>query len=138
MQGPAVKRALALLAAFASPAHADLVRCHVLYGGEEFPVVAQPAGDPYTVQGQRIGRYFEFKVAYITTPAEFSALSVYVYATSSGEPVLIHQAKFPVSVANGAPPWGFTGLHSVYEPSKSSELQYWCEKAQGDVDPAAH
>ena len=22
--------------------------------------------------------------------------------------------------------WGFTGLQYVYEPSKSSELQYWC------------
>jgi hypothetical protein len=112
----------------AAPAFADSVRCHVLYGGEEFTAVAQPTGDPYTVKAQRIGRYFEFKVAYITMPAEFSALSVYVYATASGEPVLVHQAKFPAGIANRASPWGFTGLHSVYEPSKSSELQYWCEK----------
>jgi hypothetical protein len=142
-----MKRAGALLAALAArafvapalaePAPADVVRCHVIYGGEEFAAVALPAGDPYTVEARRIGRYFEFKVAYITTPAEYSALSVYVYATASGEPVLIHEAKFPVSVANGALPWGFTGLQSVYEPSKSSELQYWCEKAPGDGGPPA-
>jgi len=123
-----MKRALALLCAFAAPSFADVVRCHVIYGGEEFAAVAEPASDPYAVRGQRIGRYFEFKVAYITTPAEFSALSVYVYSTVSGESILIHQAKFPVGIGNGAAPWGFTGMHSVYEPSKSSELQYWCEK----------
>lgn len=125
--------------ACAAAGAADSVRCHVLYGGEEFVEIAQPTGDPYAVEARRIGRYFEFKVAYVTMPAEFSALSVYVYATASGEPVLVHEAKFPAGIGNGAPPWGFTGLHSVYEPSKSSELQYWCEKAPGDgAAPAGH
>lgn len=123
-----MKRALFLLAAFAAPAQADTVRCHVLYGGEESAVVARPTDDPYAVQGQRIGRYFEFKVAYVTSPAAYSALAVYVYGMASGEPVLIHEAKFPVGIANHAAPWGFTGLQSVYEPTKSSELQYWCAK----------
>ncbi len=136
-----MKRAIALCAALsmhAVSARADAVRCHVIYGGEEFAAVAQPGGDPYSIEAQRIGRYFEFKVAYVTTPAAYSALAVYVYATASGEPVLVHEAKFPVGIANGAPPWGFTGLQSVYEPSKSSELQYWCEKTAGDGgQPAA-
>jgi len=114
---------------FAAPAFADSVSCHIIYGGENFPVVAKPGDDPYTVKGQKIGRYFEFKVAYVTSPADLSAISVYVYATASGQPVLIHQVKYPVGIANVAPPWGFTGFHYVYEPSKSSELQYWCEKA---------
>lgn len=112
----------------AGPAFADSVGCHVIYGGENFMVTAQPTGDPYSVRGQKIGRYFEVRVAYVTEPAEFAALSVYVYATSSGESVLIHQAKYPASVANAPGPWGFTGFNYVYEPSKSSELQYWCEK----------
>jgi len=43
--------------------------------------------------------------------------------------VLIHQAEYPASATNGPSPWGFTGFNYVYEPSKSSELQYWCEKA---------
>jgi hypothetical protein len=109
-------------------AFADSVSCHIIYGGENFSVVAQPTDDPYRVAGQKIGRYFEFKAAYVTKPAEFAAISLYVYATSNGESVLIHQAKFAAGVTNAAAPWGFTGFNYVYEPSKSSELQYWCEK----------
>jgi hypothetical protein len=71
-------------------------------------------------------------VPYVTAPADLAAISIYVYATSSGESVLIHQAKYPAPVINGAAngqaQWGFTGFNYVYEPSKSSELQYWCEK----------
>jgi hypothetical protein len=113
----------------AGPAYADHVSCHIIYGGENFAVVAPPTDDPYRVEGRKIGRYFEFKAAYVTAPADLAAISVYVYATSSGESVLIHQVKFAADVTNGATPWGFTGFHYVYEPSKSSELQYWCEKA---------
>jgi hypothetical protein len=113
-----------------APAFADTVTCHIIYGGENFAVVAQPTDDPYGVTGQKIGRYFEFKAAYVTKPAQFAAISLYVYATSSGEPVLIHQAKYAAGIANAAAPWGFTGFNYVYEPSKSSELQYWCEKKE--------
>ena len=119
---------LALLAA--APCFADSVTCHIIYGGENFTVAARPVDDPYGVKGEKIGRYFEFKVAYVTAPADLAALSIYVYATSSGESVLIHQVKYPAAVKNDAKPWGFTGFHYVYEPSKSSEIQYWCEKIQ--------
>jgi hypothetical protein len=118
----------ALAIALVAPAYADSVDCHVIYGGENFRVSAPPTGDPYSARGQKIGRYFEVKVVYVTEPTEFAALSVYVYATSSGESVLIHQAKYPAAVANAPGAWGFTGFNYVYEPSKSSELQYWCEK----------
>ena len=50
-----------------------------------------------------------------------------MYGIANGEPVLIHEAKYSAGVGNGAAPWGFTGFQYVYEPSKSSELQYWCE-----------
>ncbi|HEV7608724.1 MAG TPA: hypothetical protein VGO61_15380 [Steroidobacteraceae bacterium] len=123
-----VKHAWLLAACLAAPAAADSVSCHIIYGGENFPVLARPTDDPYSVKGQKIGRYFEFKVAYVTSPADLSAISVYVYATSSGESVLVHQAKYPVAIKNAAA-WGFTGFNYVYEPSKSSELQYWCEKS---------
>jgi len=113
----------------ATPAFADQVTCHIMYGGENFSVIAQPTGDPYRVEGQKIGRYFEFKASYVTQPADLAAISLYVYATASGESVLIHQVKFAADVTNAATPWGFTGFHYVYEPSKSSELQYWCEKS---------
>ncbi len=122
---------IALLAAGApamAQANDDVATCHIIYGGENFTVSATPADDPYSVRGEKIGRYFEFKVSYVTRPAEFAALSIYVYAISTGESVLIHQAKYPAGVANAPGAWGFTGFHYVYEPSKSSELQYWCEK----------
>jgi hypothetical protein len=112
----------------AAPAFADSVTCHIIYGGENFTVIAQPTGDPYQVKGEKIGRYFEFKASYVTSPADLSALGIYVYSTASGESVLVHQVKYPVTVMNAAKPWGFTGFHYVYEPSKSSEIQYWCEK----------
>jgi len=123
---------LSTLALLAQPAFADSVVCHIVYGGENFAVVAQPTDDPYSVKGQKIGRYFEFKVAYVTAPADLAATSIYVYATSSGESVLIHHAKYPATIANGpannSARFGFSGFNYVYEPSKSSELQYWCEK----------
>ncbi len=115
-------------ALIAPAAFADTAICHIVYGGENFTVAAQPTADPYTVRGEKIGRYFEVKVSYVTSPAELAALSIYVYATSSGESVLIHQAKYPAGVGNVPGPWGFTGFNYVYEPSKGSEIQYWCEK----------
>lgn len=111
-----------------TPALADSVVCHVIYGGENFTVTGRPAANPYDVKGEKIGRYFEVKVSYVTAPAGLAALSVYVYATASGESVLIHQAKYPADTGNATGPWGFTGFNYVYEPSKSSEIQYWCEK----------
>lgn len=126
------RKVMCLVAWLAGPglaaAAGDSVTCHIIYGGENFTVEARPAAEPYSLQGVKIGRYFEVKVSYVTTPAEFAALSIYVYATASGESVLIHQAKYPADIRNAAGSWGFTGFHYVYEPSKSSELQYWCEK----------
>ena len=106
----------------------EVATCHIIYGGENFTVSAQPTADPYGVRGEKIGRYFEVKVSYVTQPAEYAALSIYVYATSTGDSVLIHQAKYAADVRNAPGRWGFTGFQYVYEPSKSSELQYWCEK----------
>jgi hypothetical protein len=111
-----------------APVYADSVSCHIIYGGENFTASGKPTSDPYSVRGEKIGRYFEVKVSYVTEPADLAALSIYVYATASGESVLIHQAKYPAGIANAPGRWGFTGFNTVYEPSKSSEIQYWCEK----------
>ena len=123
-----MKLLLWLMLLISLPATADTVTCHIIYGGENFTVVAMPTGDPYAVKAEKIGRYFEFKAAYVTTPADLGAIALYVYGVASGDPVLIHEAKYSPGVGNGAAPWGFTGFQYVYEPSKSSELQYWCEK----------
>jgi hypothetical protein len=128
MLGASCALSLTLGAPASAQANGDTAVCHIIYGGENFTVSARPTGDPYGVRGEKIGRYFEVKVSYVTAPADLSSLSVYVYATSSGDSVLIHQAKYPANVTNGTGPWGFTGLNYVYEPSKSSEIQFWCEK----------
>ena len=107
---------------------ADDVRCHIVYGGEAFTVDAAPTDRPYSAAPRKIGRYFEFKAVYVSAPPHAAAINLYVYAIASGEPVPIHQAKHrPPFVAPGAR-YGFTGLNFVYEPSKGSELQYWCEQ----------
>jgi hypothetical protein len=129
---PAGKLATALFAlGIASSTFADAktreVHCQVIYGGEIFPVIGKPATDPYRVEGQKIGRYFEFKIVYITEPPAFAGVNLYTYSMFSGEPVLIHQGKYAPPYRNDRGRYGFTGLNSVYEPSKSSEMQYWCE-----------
>jgi len=120
-----------LIAATASNAAAAdaaaRVHCEVIYGGEIFPVVSQPTQQPYRVEGTKIGRYFEFKIVHVTAPAAYPGIDIYTYALSTGEPVLIHQARYAPPYHQGKHRYGFTGLNAVYEPSKSSEMQYWCE-----------
>ena len=113
--------------AFAGQAQAASVRCHIIYGGEDFTVDAAPTADPYRATGTKVGRYFEFKPVYVDRAATGQSVKVYVYGMTTGQPVLIHAATHspPFSDRRGRP--GFTGFHAVYEPTKSSELQYWCE-----------
>ncbi|HYM86581.1 MAG TPA: hypothetical protein VET30_07560 [Pseudoxanthomonas sp.] len=108
-------------------ASAATARCHVIYGGENWTVDATPTDKPYLVEGKKIGRYFEFKLAYVDLPATGAAIKVYTYTTISGESVLVHQSTHQPPFDSRSEPFGFTGFNYVYEPSKGSELQYWCE-----------
>lgn len=124
---PAAATAAACLLALAGHAHAGSARCHVIYGGEDFTVDAAPTATPYRVQGHKIGRYFEFKLVYADQPATGAVIRAYTYGMTTGDPVLIHQATFAPPYDPRPGGYGFTGFQYVYEPSKSSELQYWCE-----------
>ena len=108
-------------------AAADGVRCHIIYGGEEWTIDAAPTAQPYRVEGKKIGRYFEFKLVFANQPATGQSISIYTYGMSTGDPVLIHQALYRPPFDERADGYGFTGFQYVYEPSKSSELQYWCQ-----------
>ena len=119
--------ACALLALACADATATGVRCHVIYGGENFTIDATPTNDPYRVEDVKIGRYFEFKLVYAQSPVTGESIKAYVYGVSTGVPVPIHQATWRPPFNARADAWGFTGFHSLYEPSKSSEIQYWCE-----------
>ena len=118
---------VALLALASTDADASGVRCHIIYGGENFTIDATPTNDPYRVGNVKIGRYFEFKLVYAQSPVTGESIKAYVYGVSTGVPVPIHQATWRPPFNARADAWGFTGFHSLYEPSKSSEIQYWCE-----------
>ena len=117
----------ALLASASAHAATATARCHIIYGGEEWTVDATPTATPYTVEGRKIGRYFEFKLVYADLPTTGTFIRAYTYGMSTGDPVLIHQAtwKPPFDARRGD--YGFTGFQYVYEPSKGSEIQYWCQ-----------
>ena len=115
--------ALAILAPAA--ALADQVVCHVSYGGEDKVVIAKPTTSPYTVPAIEVGSYFRFKVVFQKEPAAQAAVKIYTYADKDEGAVPIHQSTFPYPPhADG--PYGFTGLHYIYEPVRDGELQYWC------------
>mgnify|MGYP003693607189 CR=1 FL=1 len=83
------------------------------------------------MRGEKIGRYFEFKAAYVTVPADLAACPSTFTRPRAANPVLIHQAKYRRGHHERARATeGFTGFNYVYEPSKSSELQYWCRKSR--------
>ena len=119
--------ACVLLGLACSDAAAASARCHIIYGGEEWTIDAAPTAQPYRVEGKKIGRYFEFKPVFANQPATGQSISIYTYGMSTGDPVLIHQALYRPPFDERADGYGFPGFQYVYEPSKSSELQYWCE-----------
>lgn len=123
---PSIAIAAIVLLVASAGAQAGDVRCHVIYGGEEWIVDAAPTATPYKAANQKIGRYFEFKVVQAELPSVGRFVRVYTYGISTGDAVLIHQASFRPPFDPQPGDWGFTGLQYVYEPSKSSELQYWC------------
>ncbi len=107
-------------------ANAGTARCHVIYGGENWTIDAMPTDQPYLAEGRKIGRYFEFKLVYVQQPATGASIRIYTYSTISGESVLVHQSTHRPPFDARSEPFGFTGFNYVYEPSKGSELQYWC------------
>lgn len=123
------------LALAGNGADASGVRCHIVYGGEDFTIDATPTTHPYRAESVKIGRYFEFKLVYAVQPATGASIKTYVYGVSTGVPVPIHAAGFRPPFDGRGEGGGFTGYHSVYEPSKSSEIQYWCQYYADELPP---
>ena len=138
MQGCAMKlfAMSALLMLACTDAMAIGVRCHAIYGGENFTVDATPTSDPYRVEAVKIGRYFEFRLVYAKLPVTGESIKATIYGVSTGVPVPIAQAAWRPPFDPRDDAYGFTGFHSLYEPSKSSEIQYWCRYFSGEM-PAA-
>lgn len=119
----------ALLLIHAGLAHAgEQLACHYTYGGETQTVFAKPGVSPYEVAPVTVGSYFLFRVVFESQPKELAAAKIYTYVDLSTGPALIHQASYPYPAATSSKgQYGFTGMQSVYEPVRDSELQYWCE-----------
>lgn len=117
---------LFLLLALAAPAVSASVACHYSYGGETRTLIARPVESPYPVETIPVGSFFRFRVVFQAAPADLRSVKVYTYAAKDDSPTLIHQATYAYPPAR-AGRYGFTGLQSVYEPLRESELQYWCE-----------
>lgn len=114
-----------------TPARAEEVVCHYTYGGETETLVAAPTSGTaaYAVAGTEVGSYFLFRALLQEQPKDVAAVKVYTYAKRDESLVLIHEAVYPYPPAarRAHAPYGFTGLHFIYEPMREGELQYWCE-----------
>ena len=104
----------------------EAVVCQYTYGGETKSLRAEPVDSGYTVDSIAVGSFFQFRVVFRNRPADRAAIKVYTYAGRDDGPVLIHQATYPYPPRSSSSPYGFTGLHYVYEPERDAELQYWC------------
>ena len=127
-----IRYALSAVLALAGTCFAgEAVVCHYTYGGETKSLRAEPVGSAYTVDSIAVGSYFRFRVVFRNRPTDLASIKVYTYADRDDGPVLIHQATYPYPPRPSRPPYGFTGLHYVYEPVRDGELQYWCEWRTG-------
>lgn len=109
-------------------AQAEQVLCHYTYGGETRVLAALPVASPYAVKAIDVGSFFHFRVVFQNRPAALASIKIYAYADRDDGPLLIHQATYPYPPAiHPGPSYGFSGLHSVHEPVRDGELQYWCE-----------
>lgn len=114
-------------------AQAGDIYCQYTYGGETntLSVAANQAPTPLSVPVRAVGSWFLFRALIDevpdAAPGPLAAVKTYVYVARDTGPALIHQGVFP-RPANEAPaqPFGFTGLHRVYEPESDGEFEYWC------------
>lgn len=111
----------------AIPALASQVACHYDYGGESRLLLSSSVASPYGVPVVQVGSYFQFRVVFQDQPADLGSVKIYVYADTDDGSTPLHQATYPLPLASASGPYGFTGLHQVYEPKRDGELQYWCE-----------
>ena len=119
--------ALAAFIAASPPVQAEIVACHVTYGGTTQTIVAAPVDSPYGVAPVAIGSFFLFRIVFQTEPADLASIKLYTYANHDSGPAIIHQASYAYPQTSAAVN-GFSGLIFVYESLGDSELQYWCEQ----------
>ena len=128
---PRLLAALAFLAPLTVLARAEDARCEYSYGGETHTLQVVAGQTPFKVPAKAVGSWFLFRALVDevpdAAPGPLAALKTYVYVARDSGPVLIHQGVFPWPVSEiPERPFGFTGLHRVYEPESDGEFEYWC------------
>jgi len=111
---------------FQAPASV-LLRCTCTYADEPVIVDVAPSADPYHVVAVPVGRRFAFRAVWLKEAGREVLELVAYHATKAGDVPLTqvtYRAPFPPVAAEA--PFGFTGLHRVYEPDLGSELTFWC------------
>lgn len=114
-----------MLFGWALPVVAEVwLDCQMSYGGETQTVKITPVADPYTVPSVDVAGRFRFKPVLVGHGAQVQYVSLYVYAVTERQPVLVQQVTyrppFPVS------PQGLTGRQHVYAGPLERELIYNC------------
>ena len=117
-----------LVALWAGPVGATILRCEVGYAGATWQVVARPVQDPYGQAGVDIDERFVFKPVLVGSPAEIERINVYVYLHTPSQPVLVQQAKYlpPFHWPADGTPVPLTGRQYLYAGAVQRELIYQC------------
>ena len=119
---------LLLLAGLASGEPAGpALRCTCAYADEPVTVDVTPTADPYAVAAVPVGRRFAFRAVWLREPGHEVLDLTAFHATKTGNvPLLQVKVPAPFPEAEAGAPFGFTGLHRVYEPDLGGELTFWC------------
>ena len=96
--------------------------CELTYGGETQRVSAFAVEDPYPVPAVDVAGRFRFKPVLVGQGAQLRHVSLYVYAHTERQPVLIQQATY-------RPPFApaLTGRQHLYAGPLERELIYSCQ-----------
>lgn len=105
-------------------AHADArLECELTYGGDTQTLSVKPVEDPYPVPSVDVAGRFRFKPVLVGQGGRLQHVSLYVYAETERQPVLIQQATYlPPFPASGA----LTGRQHLYAGPMERELIYSC------------
>lgn len=118
---------LALGFSSVSAVAAPRLSCEILQGGNTLKLQFEPVSDPYVVEAIDINERFRFKAVMVGSEQKVDYIKFYAYYLSSGQAVLLHEAKYlsPVPQKNAIPDT-LTGQHYLYSPELGREMQYGC------------
>jgi hypothetical protein len=111
----------------ASASATPLLRCKIDQGGSTQVLEFAPESSPYSAKAVDINGRFRFKAVVVGDARQIEYIKIYTYDFPKRQPVLLHEAKYMVPVAQPvSQPASLTGVNYVYSPRLERELQYEC------------